>query len=118
MASRTLARRVATRGDRDIEISVSEYATLARPPVDLIDDIISSGRTMEAASKRLLALGFTTPIILGVHGLFAGDAFERLKAAGAAHIVSTNSVPHASSQIDISDLMVTAAIASLTARQG
>jgi ribose-phosphate pyrophosphokinase len=46
--------------------------------------------------------------VLGVHGLFADDAFERLKAAGAARIISTNSVPHLSSAIDISDVMVSA----------
>ena len=100
-------------GDRDVEI---EFPNLerwqGRKPV-LVDDIISSGRTMEIAIKKLIALGFAPPVVLGVHGLFADDAFARLKAAGAGQIVSTNSVPHTSSEIDISDVLGRA-IVSLT----
>ena len=95
-------------GDRDVEI---EFPNLerwqGRRPV-LVDDIISSGRTMEVAIKQLIALGFAPPVVLGVHGLFADDAYERLEAAGAAQILSTNSVPHPSSEIDIRDVLETA----------
>ncbi len=99
-------------GDRDVEIKIQNVEHWRdRRPV-LVDDIISSGRTMEVAIRQLVALGFAPPVVLGVHGLFADDAFERLKAAGAAQIVSTNSVPHPSSEIDISDVLVST-IASL-----
>ena len=96
------------RGDRDVEITAPNMDRWAGHQAVLVDDIISSGRTMEAAIGKLLALEFTAPIILGVHGLFADDTFERLKVAGASRIVCTNSVPHPSSEIDISDLLVTA----------
>ena len=93
------------RGDRDIEIKVRDLEQWRdRQPV-LVDDIISSGRTMEAAIGHLVAQGFAAPVIVGVHGLFAEHAFERLQAAGAEQIVSTNTVPHASSVIDLSDLI-------------
>jgi ribose-phosphate pyrophosphokinase len=96
------------RGDREVEIIIPNMERWRdRHPV-LVDDIISSGRTMEVAIKQLVALGFAPPVVLGVHGLFADDAFERLKAAGAARIISTNSVPHLSSEIDVSDVMVSA----------
>ena len=74
-----------------------------RQPV-LVDDIISSGRAMEVAIDHLIEQGFAAPVIIGVHGLFADDAFERLRAAGAGQIVSTNAVPHVSNAIDLSDL--------------
>ena len=100
------------RGDRDVEIKIPDVERWRKRRPVLVDDIISSGRTMEVAIKQLVALGFAPPVVLGVHGLFADDAFERLVAAGAAQIVSTNSVPHASSAIDISDVLQSA-IASL-----
>ena len=97
-------------GDRDVEIEIPNLERWrGRKPV-LVDDIISSGRTMEVAIKQLVALGFAPPVVLGVHGLFADDAYERLEAAGATQIVSTNSVPHPSSEIDISDVMVSAIV--------
>lgn len=100
------------RGDRDVEIRFPDLEQWrGRTPV-LVDDIISSGRTMEVAIRQLVALGFAAPVVLGVHGVFADDAFERLEAAGATRIVSTNSVPHTSSAIDLSDVM-TRAIAAL-----
>ncbi len=99
-------------GDRDVEIKIPDLERWrGRNPV-LVDDIISSGRTMEVAIKQLVALGFAPPIVLGVHGLFADDAFQRLNAAGASQIVTTNSVPHSSSAIDISEVLQDA-IASL-----
>ncbi len=96
------------RGDRDVEIKFPDLeGWRGRMPV-LVDDIVSSGRTMEVALKHLRALGFVAPVCLGIHGLFADDAFERLVAAGASRIVCTNTVPHRCSAIDVSDIMAKA----------
>ena len=99
-------------GDRDVEIKIPDVERWRNRRPVLVDDIISSGRTMKVAIKQLVALGFAPPVVLGVHGLIADDAYERLKAAGAAQIVSTNSVSHPSNEIDISDVLASA-IASL-----
>ena len=95
-------------GDRDVEIKIPDVERWRNCRPVLVDDIISSGRTMEVAIKQLVALGFAPPVVLGVHGLFADDAFQRLKEAGASQIVSTNSVPHPSSEIDISEVLESA----------
>lgn len=96
------------RGDRDVEIKFPDLEQWrGRTPV-LVDDIISSGRTMEVTVKRLLSLGFSAPVCLGIHGVFADDAYARLVAAGAARIVSTNTVPHTSSAIDVSGIVAKA----------
>jgi len=93
------------RGDRDVEIAVRDIERWRdRQPV-LVDDIISSGRTMEVAIKQLTAQGLAAPVIVGVHGLFAEDAFERLLVAGASKIVTTNTVPHSSNVVDLSELV-------------
>ena len=91
--------------DRDVRIAIRDVERWKNRQPVLVDDIISSGRTMEVAIRQLIAIGFAPPIVVGVHGLFAEDAFERLKAAGAAQIVSTNAVLHPSSLIDISDVI-------------
>jgi ribose-phosphate pyrophosphokinase len=90
------------RGDRDVEIKFPNLAQWRGKTPVLVDDIISSGRTMEVAVRRLLSLGFIAPICLGVHGVFAEDAYQRLVATGASDVVSTNTVPHTSNGIDIS----------------
>ena len=100
------------RGDRDVEIKFPDLDQWRGSTPVLVDDIISSGRTMEVAIRQLVALGFAAPVVLGVHGVFADDAFKRLQAAGASRIVTTNSVPHVSSAVDLSDVM-TSAIAGL-----
>lgn len=93
------------RGDRDVVITVRDIERWKdRQPV-LVDDIISSGRTMEVATRQLIARGCAAPIIVGVHGIFAEDAHERLLAAGAAQIVSTNSIPHPTNGIDLVELV-------------
>lgn len=88
-------------GDRDVEISLSHLTdTEGRTPV-LIDDIISSARTMTVAVRMLRAAGLPPPVCIGVHALFAGDAAGVLAEAGAARVVTCNTVPHASNGIDV-----------------
>lgn len=95
-------------GDRDVEITFPDLeGWRGRTPV-LVDDIISSGRTMEVALRHLNELGFATSVCLGIHAVFAGDAFERLMAAGASRIVCANTVPHPSGTIDVSDVVAEA----------
>ena len=92
-------------GDHEVEILVpdlSDYAGLA--PV-LVDDIISSGRTMIETAEALVARGFPKPFILTVHALFAGSAYWQLNQL-AADIISTDAVPHETSRIGIAELLV------------
>jgi ribose-phosphate pyrophosphokinase len=43
-----------------------------------------------------------------VHALFAQGAQKMLREAGARHIVSTNTVPHATNGIDVAPLIIPA----------
>jgi ribose-phosphate pyrophosphokinase len=88
------------RGDRDVEISVKNLVDLGdRTPV-LVDDIISTGRTMLEAIRLLTARGIAPPVCVAVHGLFAADAYEALLREGA-RVVTCNTVPHPSNAIDV-----------------
>lgn len=95
------------RGDRDVVVStipnIERWAD--RTPV-LIDDIISSARTMIETVRQWTGAGLPPPVCLAVHGVFALQAYEALKDAGAARIVTTNSIPHPSNDIDISRILI------------
>jgi ribose-phosphate pyrophosphokinase len=88
------------RGDRDVEISPPQrQAVVGRTPV-VIDDIISSAQTMCAAARRLADLG-TNPICVGVHALLADEALDDLLRAGAARVVTCNTLVHRTNAIDV-----------------
>lgn len=89
-------------GDFDVTIAGDGLALLAGGTPVIIDDIASSARTMIEAARVLRDAGQRPPVCIAVHPIFAGDAYDRLLAAGPAAIVSTNAVAHASNAIDIS----------------
>lgn len=98
--------RKVRRGDRDVELSFPDvHAYRDRTPV-VLDDIISSAATMVQTTRSLARAGLFAPICLGVHGILAGDAERALREAGAARIVTTNTVPHATNAIEIAGLLV------------
>lgn len=114
VASRAGAPHVVLRkirhGDRTVDIAVPDLSAFAgRRPV-LIDDIASSGRTMIEAASQLPGKGLSKPVCAVVHGVFAGDAFERLSEV-AERIVSTDAVPHVSNRISLAPLIAEALIA-------
>lgn len=50
--------------------------------------------------------GYAKPVCIGVHGIFAGDAYAGLKSANVADIVTCNTVDHPSNAIDITNVLV------------
>lgn len=92
------------RGDRDVAITFSGIDSFQGLTPVLVDDMISSGRTMEVASRQLIERGFAAPVCLAVHGLLAGDARSRLEAAGAK-VVTTNTIPGATALLDVTPLL-------------
>ncbi|WP_343231174.1 ribose-phosphate diphosphokinase [Thalassovita aquimarina] len=97
-------------GDKNVEISMPHSAALRDGTPVILDDIASSGRTMVQAIERLVAAGTRPPVCLVIHAVFAGSAHDDILAAGAARIVSTNTIPHPSNVIDVSGLLARASI--------
>jgi ribose-phosphate pyrophosphokinase len=103
------------RGDRAVSVSTPDLARWSgRTPV-LVDDIISTAQTMIAAVGHLRAQGSPPPVCVGIHALLCGRAEEDLRAAGAARIVTCNTIPHATNAIDVRP-MLTAAVGAMLAR--
>ncbi|HEX2724636.1 MAG TPA: ribose-phosphate pyrophosphokinase [Beijerinckiaceae bacterium] len=93
------------RGDRNVEIAIPDLREFSdRTPV-LVDDIVSSGRTVVETARHLKRQGMLPPICMAVHALLSPDAYDALREA-AATVVSTNTVKHESNRIDIAALLV------------
>lgn len=89
-------------GDRDVSVTALCGPDLGCTPV-IVDDIASSAQTMIAAVARVREAGMAPPVCVAVHPVFAGSAFDDLLAAGAARIISCNTITHPSNEIDVAD---------------
>ena len=76
----------------------------------VLDDIISSGHTMAGVVEAALHLGARKAFAVGVHGLFAPGARKLLKQAGAAAVVTCNTVPGPTAKVDVSELLAEAVL--------
>jgi ribose-phosphate pyrophosphokinase len=88
-------------GDRDVRIEAPALRSYATHAPVLVDDIISSGSTMAGAATALRAAGLPPPACVGVHAVFAPGALATLRRAGVAKVVTTNTVGHRTSRIDV-----------------
>jgi ribose-phosphate pyrophosphokinase len=59
----------------------------------IVDDIIGTAGTLKAAADAVLDAGASRVYAAATHGLFSGDAFENLAAAGFEQVVVTDTVP-------------------------
>lgn len=91
-------------GDRNVEIKLGGLDQWkGRTPV-LVDDSISSGRTMLEAIRLLKGQGWAPATCIAVHGLFA-DQSDVLLAGAGARVVTSNSVPHPTNSIDLTPIL-------------
>ena len=89
-------------GDTHVQETAPEVAEHRHRTPVILDDIISSGRTLVAATGHLHAMGMRDPVCIAVHGLMAGDARQVIEQAGVARVICTNTVGHAPDAIDVS----------------
>lgn len=101
------------RGDRDVSVSASHREWNGHTPV-LIDDIVSTGRTLVEATRSLRAAGSAAPVCIAIHAVFADSVESELVSAGASGIVTCNTITHASNRICVADPIAEAARPYLT----
>lgn len=92
------------KGDRDVSVTVPNLEKYRDHTPVLLDDIISTARTMIAAVTKLTDAGMKRPLCIGVHGVFAGNAYQDLLDTGVEKVVTCNTIPHITNGIDIADL--------------
>ncbi|MDP1630235.1 MAG: ribose-phosphate pyrophosphokinase [Caulobacter sp.] len=96
-------------GDRDVEIAISGLDGWRGYQPVLVDDIVSSGRTMIETAEGMIAKGLPKPVCVAVHALFADDAYLRLSER-AGLVISTNTISHPSNGISVTPLLVDALV--------
>ena len=93
-----------TRDRTSGDVSIKDIAEdLQGKEVVMVDDIISTGGTMKAAAEVVIKHGAKKALVVCVHGLFAGDALQKLEKAPISEIVCTNTIPGKFSKVDVSD---------------
>ncbi|SEQ60174.1 ribose-phosphate pyrophosphokinase [Amphritea atlantica] len=94
------------RGDYDVEVTLPEVERWREHTPVLVDDIISSGRTMLETIAHLQHAGMPRATCIAVHGIFAADAYPQLEAV--AEVITSRCIPHPSSQIEIAPAIAAA----------
>lgn len=95
-------------GDHDVDVSKPVVEPYSNHTPVLVDDIISTAHTMIETVGHLRVAGMAVPVCIGVHPVFSGNAYDDLVGAGAAEVVSCNTIQHSSNRIDVSELLAMA----------
>jgi len=99
--------------DREVRIDPPDLRRYAgRQPV-LVDDIVSSGRTLIEAARHLEFAGFPKPVCAVTHALFGQDVHADL-ARSVVLIVSSDTVAHPTNAITVSHELGAAVAALLS----
>jgi ribose-phosphate pyrophosphokinase len=97
-------------GDRSVRIDVP-----APPPGThrawIVDDVGSSGVTLQTAALGLRKLGIDEVGAVVVHALFEPGALERLRVGGVSRLLSTDTLPHATNALSVAPLLAEALVA-------
>lgn len=95
-------------GDKSVAVSFDSHISVEGRNVVLIDDIVSTGATLKACAKALKVAGANFIDAIVIHALFPPEAIMELKDSGIRSIVSTDSVPHLTNRIFLTDLIADA----------
>jgi ribose-phosphate pyrophosphokinase len=101
------------RGDRDVDVSLPDLEKWRHHTPVIVDDTISTASTMIMVTRQIVQQGLPPPICCAVHGIFADGAYVSLLKAGAARIVTSNTISHQSNGIDVSGILAVAASSML-----
>lgn len=93
------------KGDTEVNVTVPQVEKYKDHTPVLVDDIISTARTMIETVNHLKKAGMKPPVCIGVHAVFAGNAYEELQNAGVDSIITCNTIAHASNALDVTALM-------------
>ncbi len=93
------------RGDYSVDIDPGGLHMLSNGQPVLVDDIISSGRTMAEASSLIYNQARMKVLCIGIHAIFAGDAMSILEQNSVLDVVTTNTLQHPTNRIIINSLI-------------
>lgn len=97
------------RGDHDVNIQLPE-ADYRERNIVLVDDIASSGYTLEMTARALAEYRPASIRVVITHALIDDNARNRLNNAGIDQIWSTDSILHPTNHIPLADLLANGVI--------
>ena len=92
-------------GDLEVKIERVEKEDFKNKNVILIDDIISTGGTIEAAVKKVKAQGAEKVFVGCAHAILAQTAEYRIFRAGVEELVASDSIPSPYSVVSIAPVI-------------
>lgn len=95
-------------GDRAVDIELPDARMVAGRPVLLVDDIVSSGGTLTACAKALVAAGAASIDVVVTHALFPPELRMQLANSGVRSLRSTHTVPHPTNAFILDAILVAA----------
>ena len=91
-------------GDRSVRVRFPDIDCGGRRVV-LVDDVASTGRTLESAAAALAPMAPASVSAFVTHALFLEGALDRLRAAGVGEVWSTDSIPHTTNRLHLDSLL-------------
>jgi ribose-phosphate pyrophosphokinase len=91
-------------GDHEVKVAVPEFDLRGRN-VLLVDDVVSTGRTLADAAQGVLQMGAARVDAMVTHPLLAGHSEQVLERAGIKSIFSTDSITHMSNTVRLAPLI-------------
>ena len=90
--------------DTHVEITLPD-ADYTNKHVILIDDVISTGHTVARAAEQLYQAKTKQVDVLVTHALFTKEAMSTLQEANIKNIWSSDSIPHQTNQVSLTNLL-------------
>ena len=90
--------------DSDVNIHLPEME-FKNQHIILIDDVLSTGHTVAETAIQLYSLGAKQVDVLVTHALFSKEAMNTLEKSKIKKIYSTDSIPHQSNCISLTNLL-------------
>jgi ribose-phosphate pyrophosphokinase len=94
------------KSDTQVSIKFTDFEKYQDYTPVLVDDIISTAQTMIETIKNLKKMSMRLPVCIGVHAIFANQAYADLQKIGVSNIVTCNTIPHITNQIDLSKILI------------
>ncbi|MCH9697682.1 MAG: ribose-phosphate diphosphokinase [Gammaproteobacteria bacterium] len=91
-------------GDCDVDIQLPSI-DFSKRDIILVDDVISTGHTLEKTALSLFAHDPNSVSVMITHALFVGDALQRLNNIGIQQIWSTDSISHSTNALRLASVL-------------
>jgi len=91
-------------GDKEVQVTLNDI-NLNKRDVVIVDDIASTGRTLEQTVKQLRPQSPQSISLIVTHAFFVDDSIKRLKALGVTNIWSSDSVLHSTNAFSVIDIL-------------